>query len=104
MKNYLRPFKCSVCGETWYLTYLRDSRLHIAARSGSCREAAAKVFSTDVVIRASDRAVGGRAAANILSDCDISDIANTERAHSLREESERNVPDQPYFSVLDDLE
>ena len=54
---FMKPFKCSICGKTFDVS--SNARRHVAAR-GSCLRENAVVQRTNVVIRASDRVVGGR--------------------------------------------
>ena len=53
----MKSFKCSVCGKTFDI--ISNARRHVGARS-SCFRSNAVVQRTSVVIRASDRVVGGR--------------------------------------------
>ena len=56
-KATMKRYKCSVCGKTF--DDVSNARRHVGARS-SCFRRNAVVQRTSVVIRASDRVVGGR--------------------------------------------
>ena len=52
----MKPFKCSICGKRFFTS--SNTKKHIAGRRSGCRDAV--VQRVNIVIRASDRVVGGR--------------------------------------------
>ena len=52
----MKSFKCSICGKRFFTS--SNTKKHIAGRRSGCRDAV--VQRVNIVIRASDRVVGGR--------------------------------------------